>query len=168
MNEDEWESFKKTVKPINKRVKSLSKGYEKKRRNFSKVVPEITHDLETVLSKSWGKLEKNIHKKIIKGQIRISRTLDLHGNTVDESKKKVFSFIVQNYDDQNRLLLIICGKGERLSVSMGWKGTGILNKKIPDWLNSKALFNKVLWFDYAPQNKGGKGAYLVYLKKTRG
>ena len=50
---------------------------------------------------------------------------------------------------------------------MGWKGTGILNRKIPDWLNSKALFDKIVWFDYAPQEKGGKGAYLVYLKKLR-
>lgn len=166
MSENEWESFKKTVKPISKTEKVISKKFKNKIKIQKKNSLEEFADLEIVLSNNWGQLEKNIHRKIIKGDIRISKTLDLHGNTVDESKKKVFNFITQNFQTQNRLLLIICGKGKRLSVSMGWKGTGILNKKIPDWLNSKALFDKVVWFDYAPQEKGGKGAYLVYLKKA--
>ncbi len=167
MNDNEWESFKKTVKPINKASRLVSKKFKNEHKSLKKNSPVETEDLEIILSNSWGQLEKNIHKKIIKGNVRISKTLDLHGNTVDESKKKVFNFVNQNFQSQNRLLLIICGKGERLSVSMGWKGTGILNRKIPDWLNSKALFDKIVWFDYAPQEKGGKGAYLVYLKKLR-
>ena len=162
MSNSEWESFKKTVKHINKTRKVISKTFKNKPVSVENNSSLQIEDLEIILSDSWGQLEKNIHKKIIKGNIRISKTLDLHGNTVEESKKKVFNFITQNFHTQNRLLLIICGKGERLSVSMGWKGTGILNKKIPGWLNSKALFDKVIWFDYAPQEKGGKGAYLVY------
>lgn len=167
MSNSEWESFKKTVKPIDKTRKVISKTFKNKPLSVENNSSLQIEDLEIILSDSWGQLEKNIHKKIIKGNIRISKTLDLHGNTVEESKKKVFNFITQNFHTQNRLLLIICGKGERLSVSMGWKGTGILNKKIPGWLNSKALFDKVIWFDYAPQEKGGKGAYLVYLKKLK-
>jgi len=166
MSDSEWESFKRTVKPIDKTKKVISKRFRNKPKGLTNNSSLEIEDLEIILSNSWGQLEKNIHKKIIKGNIRISKTLDLHGNTVDESKKKVFNFVTQNFQTQNRLLLIICGKGERLSVSMGWKGTGILNKKIPDWLNSKALFDKVVWFNYAPQEKGGKGAYLVYLKKS--
>ncbi len=166
MSEKEWESFKKTVKPIDKTKKVISKKFKTKPMSIKKNSLVELEDLEIVLSDNWGHLEKNIHRKIIKGNIRISKTLDLHGNTVDESKKKVFNFVTQNFKTQNRLLLIICGKGERLSVSMGWQGTGILNRKIPDWLNSKALFDKVVWFDYAPQEKGGKGAYLVYLKRA--
>ena len=91
----------------------------------------------------------------------------MHGRSVEESKIAVFKFITNNFETQNRLLLIICGKGKRLGVTHGWQGTGILNKKIPDWLNSKALFNKVLWFDYARPDQGGKGAYIVYLKKLK-
>ena len=120
-----------------------------------------------MLSSEWGNLEKNTHKKILKNQIKISNKLDLHGRSVEESKIAVFKFITNNFETQNRLLLIICGKGKRLGVTHGWQGTGILNKKIPDWLNSKALFNKVLWFDYARPDQGGKGAYIVYLKKLK-
>ena len=167
MNDKEWDVFKESVKPIRKEgvTKTVSK----------KVAPRITSDetivdtpdLETVLSKDWGSLEKNTHKKILRNQIKVSKKLDLHGRSVEESKVQVFKFITNNFLAQNRLLLIICGKGKRMDVSHGWQGTGVLNKKVPDWLNSKALFDKVLWFDYAKPEQGGKGAYIVYLKKIK-
>ena len=167
MNDKEWDVFKESVKPIKKEgvTKTVSK----------KVAPRITSDktiittpdLETVLSKDWGSLEKNTHKRILRNQIKISKKLDLHGRSVEESKVQVFKFITNNFLAQNRLLLIICGKGKRMDVSHGWQGTGVLNKKIPDWLNSKALFDKVLWFDYAKPEQGGKGAYIVYLKRIK-
>ena len=40
-----------------------------------------------------GNLEKNTHKKILKNQIKISKKLDLHGRSVEESKIAVFKFI---------------------------------------------------------------------------
>ena len=167
MNDKEWDVFKESVKPIKKEGEAktiIKKITPKKTPNQTTT---ITDDLEIVLSKEWGNLEKNTHKKILKNQIKISKKLDLHGRSVEESKIEVFKFITKNFETHNRLLLIICGKGKRLDVTRGWQGTGILNKKIPDWLNSKALFNKVLWFDYARPDQGGKGAYVVYLKKIK-
>ncbi len=167
MNDNEWDFFKKSVKPIKK--EGITKTTK---RNFSPRIAteettETIPDLETVISKEWGVLEKNTHKRILRNQIKISKILDLHGKNVEESKLEIFKFITTNFIKQNRLLLIICGKGKRLDVTHGWQGTGILNKKVPDWLNSKALFNKVLWFDYAKPEQGGKGAYIVYLKKLK-
>ena len=167
MSDKEWDVFKESVRPIKKvgTAKTIIKKINP--RTNSNQTTTTTADLETVLSKEWGNLEKNTHKKILKNQIKISKKLDLHGKSVEESKIAVFKFITNNFETQNRLLLIICGKGERLGVTHGWQGTGILNKKIPDWLNSKALFNMILWFDYARPNQGGKGAYIVYLKKLK-
>ena len=167
MNDNEWDVFKESVRPIKKEgtAKTIIKKITP--RTTSNQTTRTTADLETVLSSEWGNLEKNTHKKILKNQIKISKKLDLHGKSVEESKIAVLKFITNNFETQNRLLLIICGKGKRLGVTHGWQGTGILNKKIPDWLNSKALFNKVLWFDYARPNQGGKGAYIVYLKKLK-
>ena len=167
MNDKEWDVFKESVKPIKKEgtAKTIIKKITPKK--TLNQTTRINADLETVLSKEWGSLEKNTHKKILKNKIKISKKLDLHGRSVEESKIAVFKFITNNLETHNRLLLIICGKGERLDVTHGWQGTGILNKKIPDWLNSKALFNKVLWFDYARPDQGGKGAYIVYLKKLK-
>ena len=167
MNDKEWDVFKESVRPIKKEgtAKTIIKKINP--RTNSNQTTTTTADLETVLSREWGNLEKNTHKKILKNQIKISKKLDLHGKSVEESKMAVFKFITNNFETQNRLLLIICGKGKRLGVTHGWQGTGILNKKIPDWLNSKALFNMILWFDYARPNQGGKGAYIVYLKKLK-
>ena len=167
MSDKEWDIFKESVRPIKKEgtAKTIIKKINP--RTNSNQTTTITADLETVLSRKWGNLEKNTHKKILKNQIKISKKLDLHGKSVEESKMAVFKFITNNFETQNRLLLIICGKGKRLGVTHGWQGTGILNKKIPDWLNSKALFNMILWFDYARPNQGGKGAYIVYLKKLK-
>ena len=167
MSDKEWDVFKESVRPIKKEgtAKTIIKKINPKIN--SNQTTTTTADLETVLSREWGNLEKNTHKKILKNQIKISKKLDLHGKSVEESKIAVFKFITNNFVTQNRLLLIICGKGKRLGVTHGWQGTGILNKKIPDWLNSKALFNMILWFDYARPNQGGKGAYIVYLKKLK-
>ena len=167
MSDKDWDVFKESVRPIKK--EGTTKTIVKKTipRITSNQTTRTTADLETVLSKEWGTLEKNTRKKILKNQIKISKKLDLHGRSVEESKIEVFKFITSNFESQNRLLLIICGKGKRLDVTHGWQGTGILNKKIPDWLNSRALFNKVLWFDYARADQGGKGAYIVYLKKLK-
>ena len=167
MNNKEWDVFKESVKPIKK--EGITKTVAKKGapRITSDETILVTPDLETVLSNDWGALEKNTHKTILRNQIKISKKLDLHGRSVEESKVQVFKFITTNFLAQNRLLLIICGKGKRMGVSHGWQGTGVLNKKVPDWLNSKALFDKVLWFDYAKPEQGGKGAYIVYLKKIK-
>ena len=167
MSDKEWDVFKESVKPIRK--EGTAKPIIKKitPRTTSNQTTKSTADLETVLSSEWGNLEKNTHKRILKNQIKISNKLDLHGRTVEESKMAVFKFITNNFETQNRLLLIICGKGKRLGVTHGWKGTGILNKKIPGWLNSKALYNKIIWFDYAKPDQGGKGAYIVYLRKLK-
>ena len=167
MNDKEWDVFKESVKPIKKEgiTKTLAKKVAPRITSDETIL--VTPDLETVLSNDWGALEKNIHKRILRNQIKISKKLDLHGRSVEESKVLVFKFITTNFLAQNRLLLIICGKGKRMGVSHGWQGTGVLNKKVPDWLNSKALFDKVLWFDYAKPEQGGKGAYIVYLKKIK-
>lgn len=167
MNDKEWDVFKKSVRPIKKERTTTN--------TTKKITPRVTSDktnitkpdLETVLSKEWGTIEKNTHRRILRNQIKIAKILDLHGKSVEESKIDIFKFITNNFTKQNRLLLVICGKGKRLGVTHGWQGTGILNKKVPNWLNSKALFNKVLWFDYAKPEQGGKGAYIVYLKKLK-
>ncbi len=168
MNSDEWDIFKKSVKPIkvNKRLLLSPKGLVESVGKKDDSTQEI-ENLDIKVTEKWGDLEKNILKKINRGKIRISAKLDLHGFTLNEAKKLVLEFINFNFENSNRLVLIISGKGKRLSVEDGWKGVGKLRSSVPDWLNSLALNKKIIWFDHAPPDKGGKGAYLVYLKKLK-
>ena len=86
---------------------------------------------------------------------------------MEESKEKVVNFIVRNYKSKKRLLLLITGKGKRLPVSEGWRGTGKLKENVPLWLKSVQLSKYILWFDSANQENGGEGALMIYLKKSK-
>ena len=165
MNNNDWEHFKKTVNPL----KDQKKIIRKKIKTFETTKKEKTNNdidlMDITVSESWGDLEKNIVRKIQKKRIKISASLDLHGNNITDSKKMVYDFVNHNSQNNQRLLLIITGKGKRLFVEDRWKGTGVLKEKIPVWLTSLALSKKIVWFDHAPSNMGGEGAFLVYLKK---
>ena len=171
MINDEWEVFKKEVKPIKKSglIKNTprKKKFEKERifeiqypKNFEEI------DLEDRPLQNLN-MDKNTIKRIKNGKITISSTLDLHSFTVKESKEKVVKFIEKNFLNGNRLLLIITGKGKRRSVSDGWRGDGKLKKIVPLWLSSTYLSKYILWFDIATPERGGDGALFVFLKKIR-
>ena len=166
MNNDDWELFKKTVNPLKNRRKLSVQSKNKPRVVSETKKKEDISLIDVVITKDWGNLEKNILKKIQKGKIKIASTLDLHGSNLKDSKELVFNFINNNYNLQNRLLLLITGKGKRVFIDEQWKGIGKLKNQIPLWLNSLALSQKIIWFDYAPAEKGGEGAFLIYLKKT--
>ena len=171
MTNDEWEVFKKEVKPI-KNSGVIKKSIVKKTFEKKKIIEKANQrtfdfiDLEDNDQKNF-QMDKNTIRKIKSGKIRISSILDLHSFTLKESKEKVIKFIEKNFLYGNRLNLIITGKGKRLSVSDGWKGDGKLKKNVPIWLSSTYLSKYILWFDIASPEKGGNGALFVYLKKAK-
>ena len=169
MINDEWEVFKKEVRPIKESgiIKDSSKKKTLKKilnLQLPKNYEEI--DLEDRPLQSFS-MDKNTIKRIKNGKISISSTLDLHSFTVKESKDKVIKFLENNFLIGYRLILIITGKGKRLSVSEGWKGDGKLKRTVPLWLSSNYLSKYILWFDIATPEKGGSGALLVFLKKIK-
>ena len=165
MNNDDWDLFKKTVNPLKNRRKFHLQTKIKPKASVETRKNEDLELIDIVVTRDWGNLEKNILKKIQKGKIKVSASLDLHGSNLKDSKKLVFDFINNNYEKQNRLLLLITGKGKRVFLDDQWKGIGKLKNQIPLWLNSLALSQKIIWFDHAPAEKGGEGAFLIYLKK---
>jgi len=170
MSEKEWEIFKEKVQPIKA---SGNVKYTKKKLTINTVQKktEFKKDFDKFnleeRSDTIRQLDKNILRKIRRGNLRIQESLDLHGCTVEESKDRVVRFIEKNYENQKRLLLIITGKGKRLSVSDGWRGEGKLKKHVPEWLSSVYLSKYILWFDKATSSEGGDGALMVYLKKSK-
>ena len=165
MNNEEWEQFKKTVSPLKNQTRQIRKQRKALKTN-EKLEPNTGLELMDIkVSESWGSIETNVLKKIQKGKLKVSASLDLHGSNISDSKKLVYDFVNYNSQKDKRILLIITGKGKRLFVEDEWRGTGILKTKIPIWLTSLALSKKIVWFDHAPLNMGGEGAFIVYLKK---
>ena len=68
MSDKDWDVFKESVSPIKKegKTKTIIKKIIPKK--VSNQTTRTSADLETVLSKEWGTLEKNTHKKILKNQ----------------------------------------------------------------------------------------------------
>ena len=165
MNNNDWEQFKKTVSPLKNQARQIHKQNKTFKTNQKEKTDKDFELMDVKVSEGWGVLEKNILRKIQKGKLKVSASLDLHGNNISDSKKLVYNFVNYNFQNNKRILLIITGKGKRLFVEDEWKGTGILKTKIPVWLTSLALSEKIVWFDHAPSNMGGEGAFIVYLKK---
>lgn len=170
-DEKEWEKYTKSVKPIKKDGRSYftkkfnretsgkkQQGIEKDKISEIEIVRE---DIDKELT-----IDKNLLRSIRRGKIKINSILDLHGYKVAEAKPMVYKFIKENYEINSRLLLIITGKGTRLGVEYGWRGKGVLKDLLPNWLNSILLSPYIIWYEIAPSQHGGSGAYLIYLKKA--
>ena len=65
MSDKEWDVFKESVRPIKKEgtAKTIIKKINP--RTNTNQTATTTADLEIVLSREWGNLEKNTHKKIL-------------------------------------------------------------------------------------------------------
>ncbi len=170
MSDKEWEIFKEKVQPIKAsgKVKYAKKKTAAESVQERKIIKESFSEINLEeQSEAIRQLDKNILRKIKKGNLIIEESLDLHGYTLEESKEKVVKFIKNNFENKKRFLLIITGKGRRLGVSEGWRGKGKLKENVPYWLSSVYLSKYILWFDKATSNKGGDGALMVYLKKSK-
>ena len=98
-----------------------------------------------------------------------TKTLDLHGFTLDEANNKVQEFINSSYLNNVKKLIIVTGKGlhsknyENPYVS---KDLSILKYSVPEYINkNKNLMKKIIELKEADIKDGGSGSFYIYLKK---
>ncbi len=104
-------------------------------------------------------MEPKIYKRIESNKIAISRRLDLHGYTLEQSYDLLLNFLQQAYKDNLRYVLIIIGKG--------LNNQGALQINVPRWLRTVPNMAKyVSAVTYAAPKHGGQGALYVRLKKN--
>ena len=170
---NEWDEFIKSVKPIQKnKIKPAQhkRNQENFELSYQKTLEKVNLENIEILDNTFelqNNTDKDLVKKVKRRKKRIDAALDLHGLKVYEAKNKVFQFISSNFENRNRLVLIITGKGKRSGVEYGWQGSGILKELVPQWLGSILISKFVLWYTQAPNNLGGNGAYIVRLKKFK-
>ena len=109
---------------------------------------------------------KNNQKKIIN-----TKSLDLHGYTLEDANKKIENFILENYQSGITKLLIVTGKGLHSDVEKNpyvSKNLSILKYSIPEFIRSNIELNKYInSFGEASIEDGGSGAFYIYLKKNK-
>ena len=109
---------------------------------------------------------KNIEKKNKK-----TRSIDLHGFTLDEANKTIENFINKAFSENINKLIIVTGKGlhsENEKDPYVSKDLGILKYSVPEFIsNNASLMSMINEITDAKIEDGGAGAFYIYLKKNK-
>jgi DNA-nicking Smr family endonuclease len=97
-------------------------------------------------------------RQLKRGTIRISQELDLHGLLRDEAISRLERFIANAFSRGMEAVLVITGKG--INSPEG----PVLRGAAEAWLRGRGK-RMVAEFSPAPRDKGGSGAFVVFLKK---
>ena len=109
---------------------------------------------------------KNIKKKNNK-----TRSIDLHGFTLDEANKTIENFINKAFSENINKLIIVTGKGlhsENEKDPYVSKDLSILKYSVPEFIsNNPELMRMINEITDAKIEDGGTGAFYIFLKKNK-
>lgn len=118
--------------------------------------------------KTSPNMDRRSFQRLLKGRLEIDATLDLHGLTADQARMQLQIFVSNAHRMQNRLILVITGKGNTKWVDeFNRPKSGVLKTGVPDWLKNGPKSNLVLQVMQAHDKHGGGGAFYVYLRRRR-
>ena len=133
----------------------------------SKISEKDKKTWEEFLSKDQKLPNKDNFQSEIKS--KKTRSLDLHGKTLDEANQIIENFIRKSYEDKVHKLIIVTGKGLHSSNEKDpyvSKDLGILKHSIPNFLkNNVELMELISNINEASIEDGGSGAFYIFLKK---
>ena len=98
-----------------------------------------------------------------------TKSIDLHGYTLDEANKFIEDFIKKAFSENVNKLIVVTGKGlhsENEKDPYVSKDLGILKYSVPDFItNNASLMNMINEITDAKIEDGGGGAFYIFLKK---
>ena len=116
------------------------------------------------------KLENKDQENKIKNH-RLTRTIDLHGQSLDEANNKIKDLILKSFDEGIEKLKIITGKGihsQNEKDPFVSKKLGILKHSVPDFLSKDIELKNIIKSLFpAAIEDGGEGAFYIYLRKKK-
>jgi DNA-nicking Smr family endonuclease len=118
---------------------------------------------QQVDDKHFFQAEKNAKKRMKKGRFVFGAKIDLHGQTQEQAFDNLQKFITQHYKNQIRHLLVITGRGRYCYTTLA--SSGILIKKVPQWLSSPPFSTMISVIEQASAYDGGEGALYIVLRK---
>ena len=133
----------------------------------SNISDKDKNDWENFLKENKKLPNKDLEKK--NNRFNITKSLDLHGFTLDEANKKVESFLIDCFNQKISKVIIVTGKGLHSQNDKDpyiSKKFGILKNSVPDFIkNNLNLMSKIKSISDAEISDGGSGAFYVFLKK---
>ena len=137
----------------------------------------MSNDISEKDKKDWeiflSSNEKLLNKDLTKSNRKIFKTksLDLHGYTLEEANKTIEEFIYQSFAEKINKLIVVTGKGlhsQNEKDPYVSKDLSILKYSVPEFIkNNKSLMNIINEIKDAGVKDGGSGAFYIYLKKNK-
>jgi len=126
-------------------------------------------DWENFLSKNERLPNKDI--KIDKKIIFKTKSIDLHGYSLEEANKSIEDFIIKSYQEKINKLIVVTGKGihsQNKKNPYVSKDLSILKYSVPEFIsNNKNLMKIIYEMKDANLEDGGSGAFYIFLKKNK-
>jgi len=126
-------------------------------------------DWETFLSKKERLPDKD--NKLTKKITFKTRSIDLHGYTLEDANKSIESFIIKSYQNKINKLIVVTGKGihsQNEKDPYVSKDLSILKYSVPEFIsNNKNLMKIIYEMKDAKIEDGGGGAFYIFLKKNK-
>ena len=116
---------------------------------------------------------QNKDSKIIKNKdkIKIIKTIDLHGFSLDNANKVIEELIVKYSEEGVNKIVVITGKGLRSKNTSNpyvSRDLSILRYSVPEFIQSRTNLMKIIkQINEADIEDGGEGAFYIYLKNFK-
>ncbi|MDA7824491.1 Smr/MutS family protein [Candidatus Pelagibacter sp.] len=137
----------------------------------------MTDNISEKDKKDWENfISKNekLPNKDIKRDKKLSfktRSIDLHGYSLEEANNSIENFIVASYQENINKLIVVTGKGihsQNEKDPYVSKDLSILKYSVPEFIsNNKNLMKIIYEMKDAKIEDGGGGAFYIFLKKNK-
>mgnify|MGYP001375094667 CR=1 FL=1 len=126
-------------------------------------------DWENFLKSNEKLIDKDYKKKTNKDYF--SRSIDLHGYTLEDANQAVEKFITKSFSEKINKLIVVTGKGIHSDNEKNpyvSKDLSILKYSVPEFIsNNKQLMEMIHDIRDAKIEDGGSGAFYIHLKKNK-
>ena len=137
----------------------------------------MTDDISKKDKKDWENFISSNEKlpnkdiKLNKKKSLKTRSIDLHGYTLEQANKTIKVFIKESYQEKINKLIVVTGKGlhsQNEKDPYVSKDLSILKYSVPEFLSTNKSLMKIIYeIKDAKIEDGGAGAFYIYLKKNK-
>ena len=100
-----------------------------------------------------------------------TKSIDLHGYTLEEANRSIEDFITQSHQEKINKLIVVTGKGMHSQNEKNpyiSKDLSILKYSVPEFISSNKNLMKIIYeMQDANIEDGGSGAFYIFLKKNK-
>ena len=100
-----------------------------------------------------------------------TKSIDLHGYTLEEANRSIENFIFKSYEDGINKLIVVTGKGlhsQNEKDPYVSKNLSILKYSVPEFISNNQSLMKIIYeMQDAKIEDGGGGAFYIFLKKNK-